>query len=594
MNANDISERMEKMNNILRPCIVLVMALGWKLSVGASSQAFFLSSSNSSGREPVLLSGDMRADWTNHGATAELCVADRIPTPNILQSWHKVGARVVKRIAWDPECSPEYVRRSAGFLALHEKADGVWLENEARYSDEWKQAIAEARIDVAVARYCKALAEKALAYEDKDNKVWIEGRRVMWFFDWMDFAGENLDTLRLEFVCYAKRLEQLLGLPAKKLPLDVGKPLPMQARFVPFEGRSISRVPVSLDGKFALSENVTFACDSHGWGVSISSKEGEKDVWPGGEGSLKIYIPDGQGAYLPYEFQIDLSPVSGNRAPTEGYGCWFLKERWEKGKLGLYGDPTTWRLRSVARFSNRSKSPHLAARFHFRWNEKSSGWTLSLNFSWLQIYGLWPSVRNGVGEKWFIAVDALPGVKPIACGLDWAKGRETNFKKLALALSCSAITERYSAQLAQVSGAYRLWHEERLYGFAKTKEPTYQRCDPESDKIFWERVVEPILSANTSVADMTHTAKDGNGNWKSAKLEKQNEAVKLSAYKSIGKLFDTAERVSAARRDYILLRYDGKMPPEPAPKKGPEGAAALSAPDADNDDDALSLDDKEF
>ena len=584
---------MEQMDSMLRPCIFLVMVLGCKLSAGADSQTFFFSSSNSSGRVPVMLSGDMRADWTNHAATAELCVVDCIPTPNILQSWHKVGARVVKRIVWDPECSPEYVRRSAGFLALHEKADGVWLENEARYSDEWKQAIAEARIDVAVARYCKALAEKALAYEDKDNKVWIEGRRVMWFFDWMDFEGENLDTLRLEFVCYAKRLEQLLGQPTKKLPFDVGKPLPMYARFVPFEGRSISRVPVSLDGKFALSENVTFTCDSHGWGVKISSKEGEKGVWPGGLGSFKVYIPNGQGAYLPYEFQIDLSPVPGNRAPTEGHGCWFLRERWGKGALGLYGDPETWRFKPVVRFSRRAKSPHLTTTFLFRWNEKGSGWTLSLNFTWLQIYGLWPSVRNGVGEKWYVSLGALPGVEPVACSLDWVKGRESNFKKLALGLSCRDITERYAAQREQAN-IYRLWYEERLYGFAKTKEATYYRCDPESDKMFWDRIVNPILAANENVADMTYTYQNKDGNWVPAKLTKQNEAVKLAVLKSIGKLFDAAERVSEARRDYILMRYAGKTPPEPRGKGRSEGAATVAAPDVNRDDDAIQLDDQEF
>ena len=556
--------------------------------------AFFLSPASSGGLKPVELTGDMRADWTNHAASAELCVADRIPTPNILQSWHKVGARVLKRVAWDPECSPEYVRRKAGFLALHEKADGVWLEGEENFTDDWKQAIAEAKVDAAVGLYCKALAEKALACRAKDNKVWIEGRRVMWFFDWMDFDGENLDTLRLEFVCYAKRLEQLLGLPAKNLPLKVGKELPKRAKFEPLKGRDVSRVPVSLEGKFELSENVTFTSGSRGWGVTISSKEGQKGVWPGGRGSLRIYVADGQGGYLPYEFVIDLSSVPGNRAPTEGHGCWFLKERWEKGALSLYGDPTTWRFRSVRRCSTSAKSPELSSGFGFRWNDKGPGWTISLNFGWLQLYGLWPSMRNGISEKWYVAVDGLPGVSPVACRLDWAKGREINFKKQAVALSCQEITSRYGEQQAQASGIYRLWYEERLYGFAKTKDPTYQRCDPESDKIFWERVVDPILYANKNVADMTYTYKDQDNNWIPAKLEKQNEQVKLAALKSIGKLFDTAERVSEARRDYILMRYDGKMPPEPPPKKKAEGAAALDAPDADNDDNAIQLDDQEF
>ena len=124
--------------------------------------------------------------------------------------------------------------------------------------------------------------------------------------------------------------------------------------------------------------------------------------------------------------------------------------------------------------------------------------------------------------------------------------------------------------------------------------PTYQRCDAESDKLFWERVVEPMIADSAGLAEITHAGRDPKGELVFAKLEKADEPVKLKVWKSLGRLFDLAERASAARRDYILLRADGGMPPEPAPEKAPEGAAALTAPDADNDDGAISLDDTEF
>ena len=191
-------------------------------------------------------------------------------------------------------------------------------------------------------------------------------------------------------------------------------------------------------------------------------------------------------------------------------------------------------------------------------------------------------------------MDALPGVPAAACRLDWAKGREENFRKFTPSLSCSAITAAYDAQKEQASGIYRLWHEERLYGFAKTKEPTYQRCDPESDRMFWERVVEPMMDDNSALAEMTFTYKNDKNQMVPAPLERQDEQTKMSAWKSLGKLFDLAARVSLARRDYILMRFAGKLPPEPPKKKTPEGAAALTAPDADADDDAMQLDDRTF
>lgn len=561
--------------------------------------AFFFSPANSGGLKPVELTGDQRADWLAHAKDAETCVVDEIPPQHVMLSWHKLGAKVLKRVAWDPECSAERFRRAVGFLAVHEEADGVWLVGEEKFPETWKKSLAEAKIDVAVTLYCKSLAEQALAgrAQGRDNKVWIEGRRVLWFLKYMDFESENLDTLRLEFICYAKRLEQLLGLPARKLPLLVSKPIePNAPPFVPLADRSPDRVNVSLENTkpVALSDSLSFQRERTGFSFTISSKKGTKaDLWPGGKGSFRLYLPDGQGSYLPYEFVLDLSPVETNRAPVDCYGLWFLKEHWGRGCRRLYSDSTTWRLKPVARRSYGSKYPKLRPYFNFKWND-NGGWRIVLEFNWFSLYGFWPSVRNGVVDKWYAAVDGLPGVTPTACRLDWAKGREINFKNLAATIACRAITSRYAEQKQQASGIYRLWYDERLYGYAKTKEPTYQRCDPESDQMFWDRVVEPMMDANRNLEEITYTYQDSDHNWIPAKLEKQSDVVKLQVRKSLGKLFDLSERVSAARRDYILMRYAGKTPPEPPPKKPPEGAAAVSEPDVDNDDNALQLDEKEF
>lgn len=558
--------------------------------------AFFLSPAANDGLKPVVLSGDMRADWTNHAMSAEACVVDEMPTANILDQWKHLGVKVLKRVRFDPECSAEYFRRKVGFLAVHEGADGVWLEDEEKYPETWKQALAAAKVDVAMALYCKRRAEEALGWKTKDNKVWIEGRRVLWLLKFMNFDTENLDTLRLEFLCYAKRMDQLLGKPMSETPPVAAKPIePDRAPFVPLAGRDVRNVAVSLDKKdeTALSDGFSFRCDDKGFGFRISSKTGAKDVWPGGRGSLRLYIADGKGGQLPYEFRIDLSQEAAATAPASAYGLWHLRERWGKGTRHLYEDNTTWRLKPIPRGTYSSRYPRLEPRFDFKWNDEG-GWTLKLDFSWLSVYGLWPSSRNGGSDKWYVSLDALAGIPAAACRLDWARGREQNYRKLALGVSCFEITSRYEDQLVRSRDIYRLWHEDRLYGFAKTATPTFQRYDPESDKVFWERIVEPMVEANASLAEITHAGRNEKGDLVSAKLDKESEAVKVKVCRSLGGLFDFAERVSAARRDYILLRYDGKIPPEPPKRKPAEGAAALTAPDADNDDEALSLDDKEF
>ena len=251
---------------------VLAVAL---TSTAVANDRFFLSPENSEGLKPTELSGDMRDDWLKHAASAEVCVVDEVPAEHILFQWHRLGVKILKRVAWDPECSAERFRRVAGFLAVREGADGVWLVGEERFSPAWKQALAETKIDVAVARYARALAQQALGWREKDNKVWIEGRRVLWFFKFMDIESENLDTMRLEFICYAKRLEQLLGVTPKKLPLVVSKPdAPADERFVPLKDRAPSHFAVSLDRKepVELSDGLTFSCNKNGFGFNASGE----------------------------------------------------------------------------------------------------------------------------------------------------------------------------------------------------------------------------------------------------------------------------------------------------------------------------------
>ena len=557
--------------------------------------AFFLSPASSGGIRPVELSGDLRADWQAHALTAQACAVDTLPPDNVRASWRKLGVKMYKRVAWDPEGTAEHFRRKAGFLAVREDADGVWLADEEKFTPEWKQALAEAKVDVAVALYCRSLAEKAMGWREKDNKVWIEGRRALWLFGHLDFDRCNLDTLRLEFICYAKRLEQLLGESPRNLPLVVAKPLSeSRPGLVPLAGLAPERRSLSVENRnpVRLSEGLSFASDGNGFTFTIRSPKGEKDVWPGGTAAFRLYLPDGKGGYLPYEYRIDLSPVAPDRAPCDAYGLWWLRERWGRGSLRLYADPFTWRFVDVPHGTYGTKYPKVTPRFIFRF-EKEGGWKADVSFSWLDLYGYWPTLRNGVVDRWFVSLGALPGVPACACQLDWPRGREVNFKAFTKSLACSAITSRYAAERERSSDLYDIWHSDRLYGFAKTKEPTYQLFDPESDRIFKERVVAPMLEANKDLADVTFTARRGTETVP-AKLEGEPESIKMSVWKSLGRLFSLSERIEKARCDYILMRFAGKMPPEPPKRRKAEGAAALKAPDVDNDDEAIQLDDKEF
>lgn len=561
--------------------------------------AFFLSPGTDPALRPVELSGDMHADWTNHAMTARACVTPRVPSFNILESWHKLGTKVYKKVAFDPEESAEHFRRNAGLLAVHEGADGTWLVGRENFPKSWKEALAEAEKDVEAALYAKELAEKTMSMRETAPDLWMAGRHVLWQLEFMDFEMENLDTMRLEFVCYARQLEQLLKLPKKNLPFEASKPSaePDRARFVPFTGKDVIAKSVALTPKDAepLAPGLSFW--RHGAGVGFvveSTKPVAKNQWPGGGFTVKFYLPGKNGTWLPYEWYVDLSPVAPGRAPSDAFGLWFARERWGKGVLHRYQDPKPWRLTPVFRGSRGPDYPHIRPSFKMEWTDKGS-WKVTLEFPWYKIYHQWPSVQNGSRDRWYVGLTGSKEIPDAYARIDWPAGRPANFKTMAGLLDYEGLSRYYENELAHSQGIYNLWYLERLYDFAKTPEPTWHRGDLASDRIFCERVVQPLVDANENSWKLVFSDFFGkHGSQHSPTIHKQTDAVKMAVWKSLGKLLDLSYRTSVLRRDYLLGRAAGKLPPEPPKKKPKEGASAVTSPDVDNDDDALKLDEEVF
>ena len=102
------------------------------------------------------------------------------------------------------------------------------------------------------------------------------------------------------------------------------------------------------------------------------------------------------------------------------------------------------------------------------------------------------------------------------------------------------------------------------------------------------RILQPILDLNENAWQAVWTDKEHKPTF--AKLP---ERVQYDILKNLPRMIYMSPRVGLLRRDYLRDRYAGKEPPEPPPKKEPENAAP-KAPDADFDEDAIQLDDKEF
>ena len=568
------------------PCFLAMF-----LALGAKGGDYYVSA-ESSGIRPVLLTGQLDDDFRNLAFDATVAVGDELPKPNVLQSWKLMGVRMLRRVAWDPEGSAEFFRRQAGFLPFFEHADGVWLEGEGNFPDTWKRALAEAKIDLSVAQYLDGLAEEAL--KSGDHRLQLEGRRVKWLFDQLDFEGTDLDCLRLEFVAYAKFLEDVLGKPAKDLPTKPTAPIEPDVRpFTPCAGREVPRVEMTTEGPVTLAPGFSVGLTPRGGGITfiLSSDKKSKDKgWPGGRYRLKFYVPDVDRTYLPYEFLIDLTDVPELRAPAPGYGLYFITERFGWGKFF-----TSWRCRPILHRSPSAaflpvnyKENGLPINPTVKFVRAADGsWTAKVCIDPLSLYGHWPMVRDNVRDQWYVTIDRLPDQSGGAeVKLIWQRGAEKNYASFATAIDYCALRNRYKAALHETRDMYRRGEAEELYPCVRAKKPTFQRFSA-GDTMFLERCVEPLIEKTLNVAKMTSNVPNG------FELQMYHEPIhiKMMIWKAIRKMLTLPYDVSCARRDYLAMRFAGKEPP-PVAKK--DDAPKADAPDISADDAVIELEDKEF
>ena len=561
------------------------------LALGAKGEGYYVSA-ESSGIRPVELTGQLDDDFRKLALDATVAVGDELPKPNVLQSWKLMGVRMLRRAAWDPEGSAEFFRRQAGFLPFFEHADGVWLEGEANFPDTWKRALAEAKVDLSVAQYLDGLAEEAL--KSGDHRLRLKGRRVKWLFDQLDFEGTDLDCLRLEFVAYAKFLEDVLGKPAKDLPTKPAAPIePDVMPFTPCAGREVPRIEMTLKEPVTLAPGFSVELTPRSGGITfiLSSDKKSKDKgWPGGRYRLKFYVPDGDRTYLPYEFLIDLTDVLELRAPAPGYGLYFITERFGWGKFF-----TSWRCRPILHRSPSAaflpvnyKENGLPINPTVKFVRAADGsWTAKVCIDPLSLYGHWPMVRDNVRDQWYVTIDRLPDQSGGAeVKLIWPRGAEKNYVSFATAIDYCALRNRYKAALHETRDMYRRGEAEELYPCVRAKKPTFQRFSA-SDTMFLERCVEPLVEKTLNVAKMTSNVPNG------FELQMYREPIhiKMMIWKAIRKMLTLPYDVSRERRDYLALRFAGKEPP-PVAKK--DDAPKADAPDISADDAVIELEDKEF
>ncbi len=572
----------------------------YKVMDGASRKE--LEAAYASGAKPLIMAAD-DVDALTNSADVVSAVAFRVlPLPNLRHTWRGLDVKVLLDVRYDEEGSAEFFRRSCAFLPFRHGADGVYIRNPEKLPDTWKAALAEAKRDAEVIDYLRALEEKAAAHEDP--LVRMEARRVLWWFNYMEAGWENLDCLRLECVAYAKRLEQLLGLPEKALPLDYAPaPEPDTTPFRPYADLPELPEQIKLEGlsnhgvKLDDAGLFTFSSDRTGFSFTFVCTNGpELAQWryPIGSGSFNIsfYIPSGKpGEFFPYHLEIDTQAFFiPPRAATPGLAglLYSLEERFTRYTRGYARQQHRVHFRPQLRTFG-PDHPRLNPSFSIK-GRKGGGWTATVHCDWFPLFGHWPCVENGKSDLWYVGIDRLPdGSHPAPKRLLWPRGRETNLKAITSAISLGGVTKAYERELAATEKVWWTAYRERLYDFQKTPKPTFHRYDLESDEIFRKRCLQPLLDANKNAWELIRNDKDHKG-----KLRAQNDTVQALVWKSLGRMLSLAHDTGLLRRDYLRDRFAGKMPPEP-PKKKPTAKGAADGDFIDGGEfNGLQLDDVEF
>lgn len=497
--------------------------------------------------------------FAQYAETASFVAFDRLPRANLLHSWKSLGVTVLKTIRVDSEMSPERYRREAGFLAFKAGADGLYLVG--RFEGESARALEEAKEDWRVMEYVRGLREKALANED--GLIRIEGRRATYYLQGiLPAEWENLDTLRFEAVAWAKRLEQILGLPPAALPTTLPeKPLAARVDFKPYASAAPVPEPVTVgaEGKTVKAKNgLEFAWDTVGFSITVETRASL-----GGELRFRLYIPGRQaGEWMPYRYHCDLNPcVKGTvRAPALGRGsCLYgTDERFIPYSQAYAADNNRVREWPCLR-SHGPDCPDLRPALNIE-PVKGGGYRAKFSVSWLSLYGRWPMQGDGTTrDVWYVGVDALPGTdEPIACRLHWPKPNKQLFEKFCERFAKGAVDDLCQEELARTNERWILGSRDHYYRFLETKEPCFNCGDFASDEMFRLRMVKPLIDASKGIRRMRYLS----------------------------------HAVGLLRRDYLVGRFAGRVPPEPKVEPNDDNAVK-NAPDVDFDDDAIELDGKE-
>lgn len=577
----------------------------------------FLSPGDTGGVAPArVATGDAVKLLATRGADAELCVTRQAPPRNLVDTWHRLGARIVIEVPFDPDYSPEHFRRLCGFGAYATGVDGV-LVDTAKIPAPYQAAVKDAQADVEACRLLAELAEKCRA-EKNPWALKLEGRRAAnQLFLLPAFDSErpaqgvqmtekvpmhDTDLIRLEVLARIQRLQMLLGLAKTKVDTaEFKRPASYykgsRDAKPPFANGEVTPVTIKGEGETPLEgANASFRNAADGFSFAFTGwKALAKDEFPGGKIALRLWIPSKtNGEWTPYALEADLrmNPDEGALAPRPG--AWLYRNaRRFPAEVRTWPPNARVEVRPLRTYS--PDYQRLSPQFEFRRDEKAKTWTARVSVAWYALYGQWPGVVDRVRTSWYAEVTREDGTVS-RFKLNWPAGSAKNFTRYCSKFNWRAVTDDY---LAQQSFLWWSWYSgirEKHFVPLVTPEPSFCQYDEASDETFHRLFMDPLKADDANLADYTYasTAKDREYRAE-AKIAKEPPAVQDRLYRKMDRLRHYAWTVMEGRKDYLLARFAGKTPEAVKSRQRDDASARSKGPSLDSPaDEDIKLDDVEF
>ena len=242
-----------------------------------------------------------------------------------------------------------------------------------------------------------------------------------------------------------------------------------------------------------------------------------------------------------------------------------------------------------------------------------NGWALVFSFRWVDSQERLPFVEGRYPVSWRLIATRTRDDGTIASWgslaepviLSWGRPGDSLIDDIEMNFFLNdGLGPAYRSDSGFVRGYWSIYQTEKWMYYLDPGRPTFETKNPESDEMFFKRIVTPILDSNANIDKAIFYSYKAN--IPVPPVKSYSKAERRAIVSGLDRVIFTKEIIDNARRDYLLARFfDEPVPMRTVPKaakpkklKKLDMNREMSADDLNLDggfgDDVIELDDIDF